>query len=48
MSQTTMQTRMVTFLESHPRMMGALFTACLLLMQAGNAAAAAAATNNGP
>ena len=48
MSQTTMQTRMATFLESHPRMMGALFTMCLLLMQAGNVAANGASTNAGP
>jgi hypothetical protein len=32
-----------TYLKNHPRMMGVLFTALLLLSQAGNVAAA----NNG-
>jgi hypothetical protein len=48
MPQTTTGSRMAEFLEAHPRMMGALFTICLLLMQAGNVMANAASTNNGP
>ncbi|WP_449272277.1 DUF7503 family protein [Halorussus ruber] len=39
---------MADYLEAHPRMIGALFTICVLLMEAGNVAANAAATNNGP
>ena len=48
MAHTTTQRTIAEYLEAHPRMMGALFTICLLLMEAGNAAAAAGATNNGP
>jgi len=44
----TTRGRMAEFLETHPRMMGALFAICLLLMQAGNAAANAASTIAGP
>ncbi|USZ68277.1 hypothetical protein NGM10_00705 [Halorussus salilacus] len=39
---------MAEFLEEHPRMMGALFTICLLMMQAGNVMANAQSTTNGP
>jgi hypothetical protein len=48
MEQTTTESRMAEFLESHPRIMGALFTVCILLMQAGNVVANMASTNNGP
>ncbi|WP_170977421.1 DUF7503 family protein [Halorussus salinisoli] len=48
MPQTTLRNEMADYLEAHPRMAGALFTICLLLMQAGNAAANAATANNGP
>lgn len=48
MAQTTTESRMAEFLEAHPRMMGALFTICILLMQAGNVMANAATANNGP
>lgn len=48
MAHETTRDTMAEFLEDHPRMMGALFTICLLLMQAGNVMANAGATNNGP
>ncbi|UPW00252.1 hypothetical protein M0R88_17300 [Halorussus gelatinilyticus] len=48
MAQTTTRKRMAEFLESHPRTMGALFTVCLLLMQAGNVAANGASAYSGP
>ncbi|UPV74186.1 hypothetical protein M0R89_16805 [Halorussus limi] len=48
MAQTTAHESLAAYLESHPRMMGALFTMCLLLMQAGNVAANGASTNAGP
>lgn len=41
-------TRMQDYLAENPRMMGVLFTICLLLMQAGNTAANAASSNAGP
>lgn len=37
----------VQYLAEHPRLIGALFTAFLLLSQAGSAAANACASNNG-
>ena len=40
--------KMAEFLEDHPRMMGALFTMSLLLMEVGNAAANGAGTTSGP
>lgn len=39
---------MKDYLESHPRMIGALFTLLLLLSQAGTVAAGAASTTVGP
>ncbi|WP_202932648.1 DUF7503 family protein [Halorussus salinus] len=48
MAQPTTHARMAEFLESHPRAMGALFTICLLLMQAGNVAANGASAYSGP
>jgi len=36
------------YLKNHPRMIGALFTALLLLSQAGNAAAGAGVSITGP
>ncbi|MFC7080457.1 DUF7503 family protein [Halorussus caseinilyticus] len=48
MARNTTQRKMAEYLEAHPRMMGALFTICLLLMQAGNVAANGASTNAGP
>jgi len=48
MLQTTMGSETAGFLEAHPRMIGVLFTVCVLLMQAGNVLANAASTNNGP
>jgi hypothetical protein len=48
MAQTTTQSKIAKFLETNPRMMGALFTICLLLMQAGNAAANGASAYSGP
>jgi hypothetical protein len=44
----TAESKIAEFLEAHPRMMGALFTACVLLMQTGNVMANMASTNNGP
>ena len=40
--------KMAEFLKEHPRMMGALFTMSLLLMEAGNVAANGAGTTSGP
>ena len=34
------------YLAEHPRMMGVLFTICLLLSQAGNVAAASGSTTS--
>ena len=48
MAHSTPRTTVAEYLEAHPRMMGALFTICLLLMEAGNAAANSASTNAGP
>jgi len=48
MAQTTTRDKMADYLEAHPRMMGALFTICVLLMQAGNVMANGASTNAGP
>jgi hypothetical protein len=48
MARNSVRRKMAKYLEEHPRMMGVVFTACLLLMQAGNAAANMASTNNGP
>lgn len=36
------------YLAQHPRMIGVLFTICLLLLQAGNTSAASALCTNGP
>lgn len=36
------------YLAQHPRMMGIVFTALMLLMQAGSAAAGASANLSGP
>lgn len=36
------------YFESHPRMIGALFTVMLLLSQAGTVAAGAMSSNPGP
>ncbi|WP_458189890.1 DUF7503 family protein [Haladaptatus sp. NG-WS-4] len=36
------------YLAENPRMIGVLFTICLLMMQAGNAAAASSSQVNGP
>ncbi|WP_458206766.1 DUF7503 family protein [Haladaptatus sp. NG-SE-30] len=44
MSENTAQ----AYLAENPRMIGVLFTICVLLMQAGNVAAAASSTTNGP
>ena len=48
MVQSTTPDSIAEFLEAHPRMMGALFTICLLLMEAGNVMANGAHTTNGP
>ena len=40
--------KMAEFLKEHPRMMGALFTMSLLLMEAGNVAANCCSSNSGP
>lgn len=48
MNQDKVHGALATYFEEHPRMMGALFTICLLLMQAGNVAANMVSTNNGP
>lgn len=39
---------MTNYLESHPRMIGALFTLMLLLSQAGSVAAGTASSHYGP
>lgn len=41
-------TQLLTYLESNPRMLGALFTILLVLSQAGTAAAGVACTTSGP
>ncbi|MCU4802165.1 hypothetical protein OB920_17450 [Halobacteria archaeon HArc-gm2] len=46
MSQTESTT--AAFLESHPKLLGALFMALVLLTQAGAAAGAIAGTTAGP
>lgn len=48
MAHSTRSESVARYLEEHPRMMGALFAMCLLLMHAGNAMANAQVTNNGP
>lgn len=48
MAQSTTRDSIAAHLEAHPRMTGALFTVCLLLMHAGNVAANGASTNAGP
>ena len=48
MAHSTNPDSIAEFLEAHPRMMGALFTICLLLMEAGNVMANGAYANNGP
>ena len=48
MAQTTTDGKIADYLEAHPRMIGALFTLSILLMQAGNVAANGAHTTNGP
>lgn len=48
MAHSTTPDSIAEFLEAHPRMMGALFTICLLLMEAGNVVANAQSANNGP
>ena len=40
--------KIATYLRENPRLMGVLFTACLLLSQAGSVAANGAATLTGP
>ncbi|WP_255766701.1 DUF7503 family protein [Haladaptatus halobius] len=44
MSDNTAQ----AYLAEHPRMIGVLFTICVVASQAGNAAAASAGSNPGP
>lgn len=39
-AQTNSGGQFVEYLKNHPRMMGILFTVCLLLTQSGNVAAA--------
>jgi hypothetical protein len=39
-TKTCAEHRTVEFFKNHPRMMGVLFTLCVLLTQAGNVAAA--------
>jgi hypothetical protein len=48
MAQTTTESKTAEFLKAHPRTIGALFTICVLLMQAGNVMANAGSTNAGP
>ena len=48
MAHSTPHNKVADYLEEHPRMMGALFTICLLLMEAGNAAANCCSTTSGP
>ncbi len=42
------QKALVEYLESHPRMIGVLFTASLLLMQAGTVLACCGDSTHGP
>ncbi|WP_267879579.1 DUF7503 family protein [Haladaptatus cibarius] len=42
------QTALTEYLESHPRMIGVLFSASLLLMQAGTVLACCGDSTNGP
>lgn len=48
MAQSDTASTMSEFLSEHPRLMGGLFTICLLLMEAGNVAANCCSTNSGP
>ena len=48
MAQSTTHDSMAAYLQAHPRMMGVLFTICLLLTQAGNASANVLSTIAGP
>ncbi|WP_425493600.1 DUF7503 family protein [Natronosalvus vescus] len=47
MSNTDTPT-IVSYLQNHPRMIGVLFTAMLLLSQAGTVMAESSATTTGP
>lgn len=48
MAHNMAHSKVADYLEEHPRMMGALFTMSLLLMEAGNAAANAGTATHGP